>query len=242
MAQSPVLSRKDMREPDRFQIVANRAAAWLAARKKQAILAGGAVAFLVVAAIATASVRTSRAEAAGRATSALLDLVAAPVVAKPAEGDTSRSFPTEEAKERAVVAEADQILAKYGAGRTGLLAVLVKGDALYELKEWDKAQAEYERYLREAQRDDSLRFGALEGLGLVAEAKGDLEGAARAYERMGSEAPAFSDRADLERARVLAAAGKIDEAKQILVKFAENHKDSSLVGQASQQLERLGAK
>jgi len=242
MANSSVLSRKDMREPDRFQVVANQAIAWLSARKRQAALVGGAVALVIAAAIGTAAVRTSRAEAAGRATSTLMDLVAAPVVAKPVEGDTSRTFPTEEAKERAVVAEADKVLAEYGAGRSGILAVLVKADALYALKEWDKAGAEYERYLREAPADDTLRFGALQGLGLVAEAKGDLAAAATAYERMGREAPPFADRADLERARVLAAAGKVDEAKEILVKFAENHKDSSLVGQASQQLARLGAK
>lgn len=242
MANSSVISRKDMREPDRFQVVANQAASWLAARKKKAAVVGGVAVAVILVVGVVATIQTSRAEAAGSATSALLATVNAPVLAKPEPGVTQKSFPTDEAKQRAVVAEADQVLGKYGGNRAANLAVLVKADALYELKDWDKAAAEYERFLQVAPRDDSLRFTALDGLALVAEAKGDLAGAAKAYERMGQEAPPFSDRADLERARVLAAAGKADEARQLLTKFGENHKDSRLVQQASQQLAQLGAK
>ncbi len=242
MANSSVISRKDMREPDRFQVVASQAATWLAARKKQAAVVGGAAAAVIIAVGAVAAVQSSRADAAGAATGELLSLVAAPVVAKPDAGSTQKTFPTDDAKQRAILAEADKVLGKYGSSRPAQLALLVKGDALYGLKEWDKAGAEYERYLKDASKDDSLRFGALDGLGLVAEAKGDLGGAAQAYTRMAQQAPQFADRADLERARVLAAAGKVDEARQILSKFGENHKDSTLAGQAAQQLAQLGKK
>jgi tetratricopeptide (TPR) repeat protein len=242
MANSSVLSRKDMREPDRFQVVANQAAAWVAARKKQVALVGGAAALAIVGLAVVATVQSSRSEAAGNATSALLELVGAPVVATPSEGSTARTFPTEEAKERAVIAEADKVAAEHGGTRAGALAILVKGEALYALHEWDPAAAELERFLQAAPKDDSLRFGALGGLGLVAEAKGDLAGAAKAYERMAQDAPAFADRADLERARVLAAAGKKDEARQLLGAFAASHKDSPLAGQAAQRLADLGAK
>ncbi len=242
MANSPVISRKDMREPDRFQVVANQAASWLAARKKQAAVVGGAAAAVIIAVGVFATVQSSRAEAAGRATGDLLKVVAAPVIAKPEAGSTQKTFPTDDAKQHAIVAEADKVLGAYGSSRPAGLAILVKANALYALEEWDKAGAEYQRYLKDAPTDDSLRFGALDGLGLVAEAKGDLAGATKAYERMAQEAPKFSDRADLERARVLAAAGKVDEARQILSKFGESHKDSTLAGQASQQLAQLGAK
>lgn len=242
MSNSSVISRKDMREPDRFQVVANQAASWLAARKKQALVAAAVAVVAIVAAGAFVAVQSSRAEAAGRATSGLLALAAAPVVAEPPAGTTEKTFRSEDEKQRAVVAAADEVLAKHGAGRIASLALLVKGDALFALKDWDKAAAEYERFLRDARKDDSLRFGALEGLGLVAEAKGDLEGAVRAYQRMGQEAPAFADRADVERARVLALAGKKDEARQILTSFATTHKESPLARQASQQLAQLGAK
>ncbi len=242
MANSSVISRKDMREPDRFQVVASQAASWLAARKKQASIVGGAAVAVIIAVGAFATIQSSRAEAAGRATADLLTLVAAPVVAKPDATSTQKTFPTDEAKQRALVAEADKVLGEYGSSQPARLAILSKADALYALKDWDKAGAEYERFLKDAPKDDSLRFGALDGLGLVAEGKGDLAGAAKAYERMGQEAPKFADRADLERARVLAASGKADDARQILSKFGENHKDSPLAGEAAQQLAQLGAK
>ncbi len=242
MANSTVISRKDMREPDRFQVVASQAASWLAARKRKAAVIGGTAAAVVILVGVVSAIQTSRADAAGSATTSLLATLSAPVIAKPEAGSTQKSFPTEEAKQRAVVAEADTVLAGHAGSAASSVAVLVKADALYALKDWDKAGAEYERYLASAPGDDSLRFTALMGLGLVAEAKGDLAGAAKAYERMGQQAPRYSDRADIERARVLAAAGKKDEARQLLAKFGENHKDSMLAQQAAQQLAQLGAK
>lgn len=240
MADTPALSRKDMREPDRFQNVANQAASWLASRKKLIALVGGAVAVVVVAGGVVSSIQGSREQEAGVALSKVLRVVNATVldVPKPPEG----TFKTEADKQKAVIAEADKLVADRGLTPTTVLAVLAKANAHYALGEWDPAAAGYEQFLKEAPKEDSFRFLALENLGMVAEAKGDLAGAGQAFERMAKEAPAYADRADLDRARVLGAAGKADEAKQILTKFAEAHKDSVLQGEASEQLAKLGAK
>ena len=142
----------------------------------------------------------------------------------PRRGTTRKSFPTEEAKQRAVVAEADKVLATYGAG-----PLRRPGDRWRRATPCFALERVGQRPPRStsatskvAPKDDTLRFGALDGLGLVAEAKGDLPGAAKAYERMAQEAPKLADRADLERARVLASAGKVDEARQLLAKFGES--------------------
>jgi tetratricopeptide (TPR) repeat protein len=231
-----------MREPDRFQVVASQAAAWLAARKKLAMTAGGvAVAVILVGGIVLA-VASQRAEVSGKDTAALLALAASPVVDTPAAGAVDKTFPSDEAKNRALLAEADKVLAAHGVGRSTLLAVLVKANAHLALKEWDAAGAQYARYLAEAPASDSLRFTALENLGILAEQKGDLAGAAQAYERMAKDAPLYADRADLDRARVLSAAGKKDEARPLLAKFSENHPKSTLQREAAQQLQLLGAK
>ena len=37
MSKNAELSRKDMKEPDKFQVAANQAASWIAARKKAAV-------------------------------------------------------------------------------------------------------------------------------------------------------------------------------------------------------------
>ena len=151
------------------------------------------------------------------------------------------TFKTEEAKQKAIVAEAEAIVAAHGVTRVTAAALLAKADAHFALKEWDAAQAAYERFLAGAPADDSFRFLALENLGMLAEAKGDLAGAAQAFERMAKEAPAYADRADLDRARVLSAAGKTDEAKKILSTFSEVHKESVLQGLAAEQASQLGA-
>jgi tetratricopeptide (TPR) repeat protein len=151
-------------------------------------------------------------------------------------------FPTEEARQRAVIAAAEQILAAHGGTGAATLAALALGDARAKLGEWDEARSAYDRFLAEAPKDDSLRFGALEGIALAEEAKGSLDQAAQAYERLGREAPAFADRADLERARVLAQAGKTGEAKELLAGFADRHKESLLVPEASERLARLGGR
>ncbi|HET6437488.1 MAG TPA: tetratricopeptide repeat protein [Anaeromyxobacter sp.] len=242
MANSTVIRRKDMKEPDRFQVLANQASQWLAARKKKVTLAGGVAVAVVVVVGIVAAVQSSRAEAAGFAASALLQMVNAPVGTPAAEGAAGKTFPTNEAKQQAIVAEADKVLTQYRGSHPAVLAELVKANALYALKDWDKAAGGYQQFLADAPADDSLRFGALQGLALAAEAKGDLAGAAQAWERMEREAPLFADQADLERARVLAASGKLEEARQLLQKFPENHKDSGLVEQASEQLAALGAK
>ena len=59
----------------------------------------------------------------------------APVVAKPEPASTQKTFPTDEAKQKAIVAEADKVLSAYGSTRPAQLAVLAKADALYALKD-----------------------------------------------------------------------------------------------------------
>jgi tetratricopeptide (TPR) repeat protein len=133
-------------------------------------------------------------------------------------------------------------MASAGSTRAGALAALAKGDAHLKLGEWDAAAAAYQAYLAAAPRADAFRFGALEGLALVEEGKGNADAAVAAYARLSAEVPAQSDRADLAKARVLSAAGKKDEARKLLATFAETHKASPLAGEASDRLAKLGGK
>lgn len=242
MTKHEVLSRKDMKEPDKFQAAAGQAAGWLASRKRQVLLAGAVALGVVLLLAVVLGVRQSRAAAAGEAVSRLLESASGTISAVPLPGDPGPFYPTEEARQRAVVAAADSVLAEHGGADAAKLALLAKGDAHLKLREWDQAKGAYERFLAEAAREDSLRFGAIEGLALVAEGQGNLDAAAEAYARLAKEAPAFADRADLERARVLAQAGETDEARTILSAFGEAHKDSILTPQASERLARLGGK
>jgi tetratricopeptide (TPR) repeat protein len=240
MSKSDVLTRKDMKEPDKFQQAATQAASWIAARRRRVVAIGAAaVAVVVLVAIASA-IQTRRAEQAGAAGADLMSIVSAEVSAVPLPGFPGPFFKTDAEKQRAIVQAAERVMVDHGGTPTASLAALAAGNAHLKLGEWDAAKAAYERYLASAGKDDSLRFGALEGIGLAEEGKGTLDAAAAAFDRLGREVPAFADRADLDRARVLAAAGKASEAKELLAKFPERHKESQLGAEASERLARLG--
>jgi len=242
MSKPDTLTRKDMKEPDKFQVAATQAANWIASRRKHVAYAGLAVAAAVLLVAILAAVQARREERAGAAASDLLQAMGGEISSVPLPGFPGPFYASEEARQRAVAAAAERVLADHPGTGAAQLAALASGDAHLRLREWDLAKAGYERFLSAAGKADSLRFGALEGLALAEEGKGNLEGAAAAYDRMGRETPAFSDRADLERARVLARAGKAAEAKDLLGAFAERHKESLLTAEASQQLARLGGK
>jgi predicted negative regulator of RcsB-dependent stress response len=241
MSSPDTIRRKDIKEPDKFQQTATQAAGWLTTHRKPVYTALGAVAALLVIATIVSAVQTRREQHAGAAAGKLLETISGNVSSIPLPGATGQTFPTEEAKQRAIVASAEAILAEYGGTRAAELAALSKADAHLALKEWDAAGQAYELFLSKARNDDSLRFGALEGLAIIAEGKGDLAGAAAGFERLAKEAPAYADRADLERARVLAAAGKVDVARKVLSSFPETHPESQLKAEAAARLARLGS-
>jgi tetratricopeptide (TPR) repeat protein len=242
MSKNDVVTRKDMKEPDKFQQAATQAASWIAARRRRVVAVGGAAVGLVVLVAIVAALQARRAERAGIAAADLLATMGGEISSVPLPGLPGPFYPSEEARQRAVVAAAERVLADHAGTGAAELAALAKGDAHLRLKEWDAARAAYDRFLADAARDDSLRFAALEGIALAEEGKGNLEAAAQAYDRMGREAPAFSDRADLERARVLALGGKPAEAKDLLAAFSDRHKESQLTAEASERLTRLGGK
>ncbi len=242
MSKTDAISRKDMKEPDKFQQAATEAAGWISRRRKHVVLAGAVVVGVVVLLAVFSAVNAGREERAGAAAADLLATMSGEISSVPLPGLPGPFFPSDEARQRAIVDAAQKVIAAHGGTGAASVALLALGDAKYRLEAWDDAKAAYEKFLATAPKEDSLRFGALEGIALVEEAKGALDAAAAAYDRLGKEVPAFSDRADLERARVLARAGKPAEAKELLAAFGERHKESLLTADASERLARLGGK
>jgi tetratricopeptide (TPR) repeat protein len=242
MAKPDVLTRKDMKEPDKFQQAATQAASWIASRRRHVAYAGLAVVAAVLVLAILSAVQERRSERAGAAAAELLQAMGGEISSVPLPGFPGPFYASEEARQKAVAAAAERVLSEHSGTAAADLAALADGDAHLRLREWEPARAAYERFLAQAPRGDSLRFGALEGLALAEEGRGSLDAAAQGYERMAREAPAFADLADLERAAVLARAGKAPEAKEILASFPERHKDSQLTVEASQQLARMGGK
>jgi tetratricopeptide (TPR) repeat protein len=236
------VSRKEMKEPDKFQVTATRAAGWLSSRRRYVIPAGVVALVLALVVAVTAAVQTRREERAGAAAADLLETMGGEISSVPLPGLPGPFYASEDERQRAIIAAADRVLAEHRGTGAARLAALAKGDALLRLGEWDEARAAYDGFLADAPRTDSLRFGAIEGIAMAEEAKGNLQEAVANYERLGREAPAFADRADLERARILASAGKVDEARELLASFPERHERSVLTPVAAERLAALGGR
>jgi tetratricopeptide (TPR) repeat protein len=235
------LTRKDMKGPDKFQATAGQAAGWMASHRRAVFGLLGAAAALVIASIAVSSFQGYRAEKAGAALSSVSAAMQGQISTVPLPGASGPFYPSEEARQRAVLDAAQKVASEYPGTAAGRTAALAAADARFKLGEWDAALAAYQAYAAEAGEGDSLLFGALEGIALAEEAKGNTEGAALAYERLAREVPAQAARADLERARLLVRSGKAAEARALLAAFPEKHADSPLVAEAADRLARLGA-
>lgn len=242
MSKSDELSRKDMKEPDKFQVVAGEAASWLTGHRRQSVLVGGAVVAVLVVAVVVSSLRERGATRGGALLSQVYKAASGEISSVPLPGLPGPFFASDAERQKAVITAAAAVLAEAPGSRAAALAALAKGDAHLRLGEWDAAAAAYQSYLGSAAKGDSLRFGALEGLALVEEGKGQAEAALAAWSRLGAEVPAHGDRADLAKARLLAAAGKKAEAMSLLGGFAEAHKESPLAGEASERLTKMGGK
>jgi GTP-binding protein len=234
------LSRKQIKAPDRFQVAAAGAAEWLAARRTLVAVAAGVAVAAVVSGVAIRAWQRSSRDRAGGLLYRALDAADGEISPVPIPGVDRQIFRTDGERQRAVAEAAGAVRVRAGGTGAGRTAALLSGSARLRLGEWDAALADFRAFLAEAPPDDTLRFAALDGVARAQEGKGDLEAAARSFEQAGREAASYSDRAALERARVLVQAGKPGEARKLLQAFPEEHKDSPLRAEAQQRLARLG--
>jgi tetratricopeptide (TPR) repeat protein len=232
------LTRKEMKGPDKFQVAAADAATW-AAKRQKVIVAGVLAVFAVTAvAIGISSYLEGQQAKAGGALYKALDAASGEISAVPLPNFDRPLYKTAEEKQKAVLVEAEKVRQRFGGSRAAVTAALVAADAQLALKDWDKAIASYQEFLDKAPADDALRFGALDGLARAQEGKGDLDAAQKTWEKAAA-IPFFKDRAILDRARVLARAGKTDDAKKALEGVA---KESPVAAEVQERLSRLGAK
>ena len=96
-----------------------------------------------------------------------------------------------------------------------------RGGVLLEQGKPDEARAEFEQATKIAgESSPELRGGGIEGRGLSLEAKGDLAGAAAAFEELAS-IPSFENRALYQQARIKQLMGDVDATKTLLKKLFE---------------------
>ncbi len=239
MSKHEELTRKDMKAPDAFQSAAVKAAAWLTGKQK--VIVAGVVGALVVVAVVLGAMAwlDSRKATAGALLYRTLDDADGQISSVPLPGVVVPVFPSTEAQYRSVLGRADELRKSYPASDAARTAALAAAAANLRLAAWDAAIADYDSYLVHSSPKDSLAFVAIEGVARAKEAKGDVPGAISALEKIPTQAPARADRATVERARLLARSGKVDEARKLLEAFPNDFKESQLRAEAEKQLASL---
>jgi len=242
MAKNEVeLTRKEMKAPDAFLVNVRRAAEWVGGHPKR-IVSIVVVALAVLAAVlGVMSWMESSDKAAGAALFGVLNDADGQVSSVPLPGVSAPLFPTAEAQQKAILAKAEAVQREYASTEAARTATLAAGEAQLRLGAFDGALASFESYLASAKSTDSLAFLAAEGVARAKEGKGDFAGAAAALERAQSFNSAYADRVALDKARLLARQGKLDDARKILQAFPTDFKDSPAKPEAEQQLAQLGA-
>lgn len=242
------VTKKDIQEakrPDAVLEGATSAFDWLVERRTAVL--GGLGVLLVV--IAVATIATSRAQAGGREVGAkLADAVALtsrPVVEKkadaavvpPVAGDEKeKSFPSKEAKDKAVQEALASVAKAHAGSPAGISASLGLAQAAYEAGRYDDAIAGYEGYLKDGDKD-SLGLFAVEGLGYAYEAKGDLAKAQATFERL--SAAGAPGRALYHKGRMLEKQGKKEDARKAYEDVVTSFEKEVVAGDARTRLELM---
>ncbi len=247
-ARAERLSRRDLRdlkEPDAF---AEALAPYIEAFEKNwkvvAGLAGAAVVLAIGIALGTSVSARHEQRAAQQLGSALAE--AAKVVVSgndsaAAEGNAD-SFPTEQAKEKAVAEAMQAVIAKAPGSPSATTAELALGDADFRLGKFSDAEAAYAKYLGEAPANDTLRAFALQGqaYALAAEGKGDAALAA-AKSLVDSPPGGFGrDVGLLAEGRIAEQLGKPDVARDAYEKLSVDYPTSAAGREANERLTALG--
>jgi tetratricopeptide (TPR) repeat protein len=209
------LTQKELRAPDAFQRVGGVARRWLEQRRLVALVAAVLVVVAALVAGVVSSLSNRREQQAARNLGVALKSLDRPV-GEPIPGDEEKPFASQKDKDQALTSALTPFRAEYAGTLPAATAALPLGDAELRLGQADGALPHFTDFLGHTSSKQILRVSALEGEGYAWEAKGQLDQALDAFQRMSKEdAGGFLAGMGLyHRARILVLQGKKLEAAQ----------------------------
>jgi predicted negative regulator of RcsB-dependent stress response len=135
-------------------------------------------------------------------------------------------FKTDKERAEAALAELDSVDKKFGGSNVAKDALVFRAGVYYDLGRFDEAAASYRKFLEGAKKDVPLSVLAREGVGLCAEARGQLDEALSAYQALEPKTgDYFRDRALYDQARIHLKKGDKQKAaalyQQVLTKMPQ---------------------
>lgn len=238
MATTTKLDKRELKAPDEFLSTGTRVAQYVA--ENAAMVIGATLLALVAIALAFAwfHQQTEReVEASGKLFQGEKLLTGSDVTSRM----LGMAFPgtaSDEDKKKALEAF-DKVAADYPGTAAARRARLRAGDVHMQLGNYDAAILSWEQALAGAGPEET--YYARNGIGHAFEAKRSWDDAASAYRKIADdESIATRDTATIDLARVLGLAGKAEEGRTILSKFAEKFPESALKDTAEKELIKLG--
>jgi predicted negative regulator of RcsB-dependent stress response len=203
------ISRKALRQPDEFQTLTGEMVSWANAHRTPLLVAAGVLALIGLAAF------TVNRRNAIRNTAAAVAFQGAHVAFEAGNfTDAATAFAT--------------VRDDFGSTPFGSLARLYQAHSLARAKDFPAAASAYQEYVAAGPATDYLRQEALNGLGHVKEASGDMAGALAAFSESGALAGPFRVDSLLGAARVQEAGGQAAQAREIYVKLLSEAPDAEL--------------
>jgi predicted negative regulator of RcsB-dependent stress response len=229
------LDRKQLKQPDEFQVVAGKALQWILKNQARVIAGVVAVAVIALGAWAYSSYRDSREEKAGSALSEALEHASRPLAGEAAPGEPQDSYATKAERDKAVIGALQKVRKDFGGTRAAQTALAELG--FHEQAAGDSAAAtkDLQDFLSSAGGDHPLRAMAQESLGYALEAQGKLDEAKGAFEKLREDG--MPSHADFQAARLALLQGKPD-AKAQLEKVAKDYsKEQGIAREANERAE-----
>jgi hypothetical protein len=229
------IDRKQLKQPDEFQVLAGRAMQWVAQNQGRVATALIALAVVTVGAWGFTSWRESHEEKAGAALSEALELASHPLAGETAPARPPDTFASTDDREKAVIAALQKVRADFSGSRAAQTAQAEMG--FHEQAAFDSAAAvkDLQEFLSSSGQGHPLRFVAQEALGYAFESQGKLDDAKAAFDKLRDLG--MPSRADFQAARLALVQGKPDARAQ-LEKVAKDYpKDEGIVRAAHERAE-----
>lgn len=236
---SKTLTKQELKAPDEFHTLGNRAAAFAAKNPAMAIVAA-LVPLLVVGGIFAMSQQSEQREVAAASKLFAGEKLLAPEGSGQMKGLRIPGFSDPKPDDlRGAIGVFQDVAREFPGSKAERRAHLLAGDSYLTLKDYDGAVKEFEA--ASGAGTEMERYYALSGKGHALEGKQAWDDAAGAYRRIVDDATMLNrDLAALDLSRVLVKAGKPDDAKAVLGKFGTDFPNSAMKSDADAKLAALG--
>ena len=220
MVKGKRITKKQLKEPDEFITLTERAFIFLREHSKKIAGAGIALLILIVAFVLMQVWERKKEEEAARSYR---------VVSEMYEKDFAREQEGSTQDYSAILEKYDEIITKFPKTSSGKLSLLYKGNVLVKQGSFDEAIKAYTAYLDQTGKERLFRYFAWGGLGRAYEGKKDYSKALEAYQRALDYAEGFqSADSNLSIGYCYEKLGKTKEALESFKAFLNSGQKSSL--------------